>query len=375
MPLPFQSLKAVTLAQWILESGRGTSKLSREHLNFAGLKWRSEMIGYATPVEYVAHDGIDFYCKFSSLENFIVGYWKFLSRSPYEGWEAYAAESPEAFIHFIGPIFNPIGTAYIERVLNLLPEAGKKLDEAPVVPYLPPLPLIPDAATVIVLDPGHGGIVNINGSSPNNAVSPSGELEKNWTLDMARRVKSALLAKAISARRNIDVILTRETDSNKGLSARANIAKSKEASLFLSIHFNGFNKKVRGVETLIHPANVNMAQDHAFAQAIQNELIMAMRYIDPSTKNLKNYDRKVKQQKVGVLNDVALGNTIQNHPTRACLVEIEFMDVPAVDRLFRLKPADAAEAEFTIKNREIIADALANAMLIHLTEIEKRQVV
>lgn len=375
MPVAYPSLKAVTLAQWILESGRGTSRLAVDHLNFAGLKWRSEMVGYATPVTYAAHDGIDFYCKFSSLEGFITGYWKFLSRSPYEGWDTYAAESPEAFIRFIGPIFNPAGTTYSDRVLRLLSEAGKRLDEAPVLPFLPPLPHIPDTPAVIVLDPGHGGIVSIGGSSPNNAVSPSGELEKNWTLDIARRTKAALLTKAIATGRNLDVVLTRETDSNKGLSARANIAKLKEASLFLSIHFNGFNKKVRGVETLIHPVNVNMAQDRTFAQAIQNELLTAMRFIDPSTRILRNYDRKVKQQKVGVLNDIALGNTLQNHPTRACLVEIEFMDVPAVERLFRLKPRDIAEAEFTVRNRQIIADALANAMMGQLSEIEAGQAV
>ena len=79
-------LRDVTMAQWLLESGRGTSGLATEHLNFGGLKWRPEMIGFATKVEFEAHDGVDFYCKFATLENFINGYWRFLERAPYSGW-------------------------------------------------------------------------------------------------------------------------------------------------------------------------------------------------------------------------------------------------------------------------------------------------
>jgi len=364
-PLPYSSLKPVTLAQWILESGRGTSKLATQHLNFAGLKWRSEMLGYATPVEYEAQDGLDYYCKFSSLEAFIIGYWKFLDRNPYEGWETYASESPEAFMRFIGATFNPSGRTYSDRVLSLLPEATGRLEDAPLLRPTPPPP-VPGVPTIIVLDPGHGGLVSTGGSSANNAVSPSGEKEKDWTLDIARRTKAALLAQAIPAGKNLEVILTRENDTNKGLAARANVARHKKAALFLSIHFNGFNGKVRGVETLIHPVNINKAEDHAFAQHVQQELLQAMRLIDPQTQSIRNYDRKVKELKLGVLNDIALGNVAQHHPTRACLVEIEFMDVPAVDRLFRLKTKEAAEAAYTAGNRQIIAEALANGLLKHL---------
>ena len=64
--IEFPYLKAVTLAQWILEGGRNPSPLAREHFNFGGLKWREEMRGTplnssATPVRYLAHDGWDVY--------------------------------------------------------------------------------------------------------------------------------------------------------------------------------------------------------------------------------------------------------------------------------------------------------------------------
>ena len=209
---------------------------------------------------------------------------------------------------------------------------------------------------VIVIDPGHGGISRVGGSSPNNAVSPSGELEKNWTLDLAKRTMAALLSKARAAGKNVKVFLTRETDINLGLSARANVARAKRAKLFLAIHFNGFNKTVRGVETLISTVNVNPAEDQQLAAAIQTSVLKAMREIDPATADLPNYDRTFgtgfKKQALGVLNDVALGNTASSHQCRACLVEIEFMDTDEVEKLFRISPEDSRREA----NREKVAD-------------------
>lgn len=48
--IEFEHLKPVTLAQWMLESGRGSSKLATEHLKFAGLKWREAMVGFAAKI-------------------------------------------------------------------------------------------------------------------------------------------------------------------------------------------------------------------------------------------------------------------------------------------------------------------------------------
>lgn len=363
--IAFPALKPVTLAQWILESGRGSSNLARDHLNFAGLKWRSEMLGFASPVQYEANDGLDFYCKFTSLDAFIAGYWKFLSRSPYNGWEERAAESPTAFIHFIGPIYNPAGESYVTQVLALVDEATQRLKDAPVAPDNGVSEPVAGTPVAIVIDPGHGGSVAIGGSSPNNASSPSGEKEKDWTLDIAKRTQAAVLAKALTIGKNVNVFLTRETDINRGLSARANFAKARGAALFLSIHFNGINGEVRGVETLIGKNNnVNKEADKSFAQAIQSQVLAALHEIDPSTLNLlPRYNRGVKEQALGVLNDIALGNMTGSHPCRACLVEIEFMDVPAVEQLFRLKAAESDVEEEVAKNRQHIADALADALL------------
>jgi hypothetical protein len=119
--IAFPQLKPVTVAQWMLESGRGDSKLATDYDNYAGLKWREEMQGFATPVNYQAHDGTDRYCKFTSIETFISGYWHFLERAPYLGWRDHA-DSGVHFIRFIGPIYTPTG-GYAAAVEGLIPEA------------------------------------------------------------------------------------------------------------------------------------------------------------------------------------------------------------------------------------------------------------
>jgi len=179
----------------------------------------------------------------------------------------------------------------------------------------------------VVIDPGHGGTANMGGSDANHAVSPSGVLEKNMTLNIAKLVEDALKA----AEPDLTVILTRSTDTNLTLEQRANVARDNHADLFLSIHFNGFNGAARGVEAWVRPkaeGNVNFDDDKSFAERVQKAVFAAINARDPNTK-----DRGVKEMKLGVLTDANLGNTAAHHPCRACLLEIEFIDVPAVDQL------------------------------------------
>jgi|HubBroStandDraft_6_1064221.scaffolds.fasta_scaffold422115_1 N-acetylmuramoyl-L-alanine amidase len=102
---------------------------------------------------------------------------------------------------------------------------------------------------VIVIDPGHGGTSPVGGSSPNNATAlPSGILEKTMTLDMAKRIRSAIAGKTA----DVEVVLTRSTDVNIGIGDRARTSANNRADLFLSIHFNAFNRVARGVDSLDH---------------------------------------------------------------------------------------------------------------------------
>lgn len=208
------------------------------------------------------------------------------------------------------------------------------------------------AKGTIVIDPGHGGNIDVGGSSKNNAVSASGVLEKNITLRMAFLVRDALEESATLGGHTLKIILTRKDDTNLGLSARAGVAKSNKADIFLSIHCNGFNGKVRRTETLISPkaGNSNHAADKALAQRIQKATFSALKSHDAGAK-----DGGVKDQSLGVLRESALGTK-----PRGCLVELEFIDVPAVDALLNIGPNSP-------QVRKDVAKAIANALLEDLT--------
>jgi N-acetylmuramoyl-L-alanine amidase len=90
---------------------------------------------------------------------------------------------------------------------------------------------------VIVLDPGHGGV------EP-GAIGPSGLMEKDLTLDLARRLKTLL------ERQGATVVLTRDDDRVLPLDDRTAIANHNRAMLFISIHLNASKRKAAvGAET------------------------------------------------------------------------------------------------------------------------------
>jgi N-acetylmuramoyl-L-alanine amidase len=228
----YPQLRAVTLAQWMLESGRARSDLAKLHYNFGGIKWRREMAPYATKIEYEASDGVDDYCKFATIENFIAGYWAFLNRSPYSGWEEHV-ETAEDFIRFIGPIYTPT-RRYADKVLNLVPEAENLLNS--IGEYaLAANRSMADSGTnlgTIVIDPGHGGTVGLPGSSANNAISRSGVKEKKLTLDFCLTLRDELLRQAAGAGQTMNVVLTRTTDVNLSGADRAGMAFTNRANFF-----------------------------------------------------------------------------------------------------------------------------------------------
>jgi hypothetical protein len=126
------ALKIASLAQFILESNRGKSKLAKEHLNYGGIKYRKELSDYAVPVKYEAHDGKDTYAKFEGDKAFIEGYWKFISRAPYKGFEKYADDSLGYLKHIKSKGYAE-SPNYVEKVSALFPEAEKLLKAAGAV--------------------------------------------------------------------------------------------------------------------------------------------------------------------------------------------------------------------------------------------------
>ena len=90
----------------------------------------------------------------------------------------------------------------------------------------------------IVIDPGHGG-------HDTGTIGPSGLMEKDLVLDVAKRLGN-LLATHLGA----DVVYTREDDTFIPLESRTAIANQEQADLFVSIHANSSDDPdARGVET------------------------------------------------------------------------------------------------------------------------------
>lgn len=359
------ALRGVTLAQWMLESGRATSDLAKLHYNFAGLKWRPEMAGIATKVRYQANDGVDDYCKFATIENFITGYWVFLNRAPYSGWESHI-DTPQEFIRFIAPIYTP-SPNYPNKVLALLDEAEQLLDAVRDEPEVATTTHAPGSAAenlgTVVLDPGHGGTVRIGGSDPNHAISITGVKEKKLTLDFCMLLQDLLVKKAQAANKSVKVVLTRTADVNLGLADRAAVCKANKAKLFLIIHFNGWdNPDTRGTETYYKAnGNLNLNEDKQFCELVQSSLVSSLKSIDTHAK-----DRGVKKDTdsgpggLGILNDHSMGNDTLNPRCRAAYVELEFITNPGVEKQLISGPNAMA-------NRELLLGNLADKMLDYLS--------
>lgn len=88
----------------------------------------------------------------------------------------------------------------------------------------------------VIIDPGHGGI--------DSGALRHGVLEKDLTLDVARRLETLLNA------RGFETTLTRTGDQTLSLAERAEIANREKECVFVSIHFDeGTRAEATGVQT------------------------------------------------------------------------------------------------------------------------------
>jgi N-acetylmuramoyl-L-alanine amidase len=195
---------------------------------------------------------------------------------------------------------------------------------------------------VIIIDPGHGGAATIPADSTwNNAVGPSGTLEKNLTLDIGLKVTALLSAAGHSA------AATRTTDVNLRLSARAALAKTRRADAFVSIHFNGStNHDAQGTETLVE---LNHTSKSARLSLMVQDALLAVTGLRDRNKSFDSVTR-IKPQALGVLRRAA-----HDTETAACLAEISFLD--RADEENRLRDG---------RYRDSIAQAIADGVVAYL---------
>ncbi|UVC12309.1 penicillin-insensitive murein endopeptidase (plasmid) [Rhizobium sp. TH2] len=175
---------------------------------------------------------------------------------------------------------------------------------------------------VVVLDPGHGGTappVKLGGSSWNNAIGPSGTLEKTLTLDVAKKTKAVLEG------RGFEVLLTRDGDNNLSLANRAAVAKMRAAPVFVSIHFNASdNHNAQGTETFVHNNHIDASR--RLCVTVQGSMVSELGLSDRN----RSHPGGVKQAAFGVIDRVS-----HSSRTAAVLLEVSFLD--RVDEEAKLK--------------------------------------
>jgi N-acetylmuramoyl-L-alanine amidase len=129
--------------------------------------------------------------------------------------------------HRVFPSRNPDGIVMLvwERALEAIPEPELKPPRR--LAWADRFSTERTEIDLVVIDPGHGG-------ENFGSVGPSGYTEKEFNLEVARKLRRAL------ERAGIDVILTRNDDVLVTLETRTEVANSVGADLFVSIHANGY---------------------------------------------------------------------------------------------------------------------------------------
>lgn len=132
----------------------------------------------------------------------------------------------------------------------------------------------PKRKRLIVIDPGHGG------KDP-GASSPRGTREKDVNLAAALE-----LARVLRERGDFDVLLTREEDVFLPLSERSELANSRNADLFVSLHCNAARSKgEHGFE--VYSVSETATDPAAEALAAKENAVLELEGKDPQGEMAK----------------------------------------------------------------------------------------
>lgn len=259
---------------------------------------------------------------------------------------------------------------------------AQPIAEEPVLadesPTLPPSGAVPGSLVRalglkvkrIIIDPGHGG-------ADTGAIGRDGIYEKDVALDIALRLRAAVQREL----KDVEVILTRDTDRFVPLEERTAMANARQADLFISIHLNSSPTPLAsGVETYFLSldatkeeldvatrenattsrsagelqgllqrivTDTRIAESRTFAQSIQTSLVAGLSRISPTA----GFNRGVKKAPFVVL----LG---ANMPS--VLTEVSFLSHPR-----------DGEALRTIEFRQSIAESLCDGIKRYIETLKR----
>lgn len=236
----------------------------------------------------------------------------------------------------------------------------------PVILSCLPVFAAPDPP-LIMIDPGHGGsavagsLDKRSNSSPNNAASPDGLLEKNLTLELSLLVKQEIIAEANRHGRSLGVWLTREDDRNLDFIERAKMCNQPNTACVVSIHFNAGNGAASGTLAVVaaKEKNPNHAVDDAFARGLVTACHEAVREFVPDSKDRGTISDSHLHGGLGSNFFFQLQRQPHLKSIPKCFLEVEFIDNPAVekqllgdDRAAKFQKIAAAIAKYLIDATE-----------------------
>ena len=212
-------------------------------------------------------------------------------------------------------------------------------------PLLCAPPLTFGTNRIIVIDPGHGG------SNVGTRSVLDGRLEKEFTLDLAKRLKPLLETNGWK------VFLTRTSDVYVTNASRVTFAELHHADLFISLHFNATpdrDEKIAGLETYCFtPTGMPSTVTRGYADSWPEKLSSN----DFDTQNLQ-LAVKVQGALVGAIGMEDRGvrhvryiEVLRNQNCPAVLIENGYLSNPAEAKM--------------IKNpgyRQKLAEAIAGAL-------------
>lgn len=255
------------------------------------------------------------------------------------------------------------------------PAQSRRTDDS----RLPPVPEKHHRRTVVV-DAGHGGI-------DNGMTGPLGGgpriYEKNITLAVANRLGEHL------ARRGVDVVYTRTTDTLIALDDRGRIANRAAGNLFISIHVNAANpswkdpKGARGFETYF--LSEARTEDARRVEQMENESIrLEGDTPDVSADDPLSFILSAMTQNEHLRESSELAELIQQRlgkmhpgPNRGVkqagfrVLVTAYMPAVLVEIGFGTNPAEAAFLTNPAK-QDAIASAIADAAMQYLERYEGR---
>ncbi|MBX7219152.1 MAG: N-acetylmuramoyl-L-alanine amidase [Blastocatellia bacterium] len=222
----------------------------------------------------------------------------------------------------------------------------------------------------IVIDPGHGG-------SDTGAMGKDGIYEKDVVLDIGLRLRAAIQQQM----KDVEVIMTRDTDRYIPLEERTAVANTRQADLFISIHANSSPSNLAsGVETYFLSLEATKEElevatrENATTSRNAGELQSLLQRIvlDNKVSESRDFAQHVQSSMVNGLRKVSARSSFDRGVKKAPFVVLLGTNMPSVlaEVSFISHPKDA-DALRTAEFRQQIAESLFDGIKNYVQTLSK----